>query len=109
MKTLLVLLLLIPSLSWGLTFKNGEQTEDDTSNSYEKSNNPDKAKKYYKESAKFSNTYYGQLSFQKIKPFEDFELVDDSKYSKEFEKEFNENPLTKHVILLHELNKTKSI
>ena len=26
---------------------------------------------------------------------------------KEFEKEFNENPLTKHVILLYELNKTK--
>ena len=25
MKTLLALLLLIPSLSWGLTFKNGEQ------------------------------------------------------------------------------------
>ena len=25
----------------------------------------------------------------------------------EFEKEFNENPLTKHVILLYELNKTK--
>ena len=41
----------------------------------------------------------------KNQTFEDFELVDDSKYSKEFEKEFNENPLTKHVILLYELNK----
>ena len=74
---------------------------------YEKIGNEKLATKFYEEGSKFLTTYYGQLSFQKIKPFEDFELVDDSKYSKEFEKEFNENPLTKHVILLYELNKTK--
>ena len=30
MKRLLALLLLIPSLSWGLTFKNGEQTNSNS-------------------------------------------------------------------------------
>ena len=39
MKIFLFILLFSSSLSWGLTFKNGEQTEDDTPNSYEKSNN----------------------------------------------------------------------
>ena len=29
MKTLLALLLLIPSLSWGLTFKDGKQVDED--------------------------------------------------------------------------------
>lgn len=28
MKTLLIMLLLTPSLSWGLTFKDGKQVED---------------------------------------------------------------------------------
>ena len=31
MKTLLALLLLIPSMSWGLTFKDGEQVESGSS------------------------------------------------------------------------------
>ena len=39
MKIFLFILIFFSSLSWGLTFKNGEQTEDDTPNSYEKSNN----------------------------------------------------------------------
>ncbi len=34
MKTLLVLLLIIPSLSWGLTFKNGESINDSLDNNY---------------------------------------------------------------------------
>ena len=57
--------------------------------------------------SEFITTYYGQLSFQKINPFEEFEIKDESKYSKEFEKEFYDNPLTKHVILLKEIDKTK--
>ena len=35
MKTLLFLLLLIPSLGWGLTFKNGKQVQDDKISSSE--------------------------------------------------------------------------
>ena len=31
--------------------------------------------------------------------------IDESKYTKEYEKEFNKSPLVKHVILLKELNK----
>ena len=76
---------------------------------YEKIGNEKLATKFYEEGSKFLTTYYGQLSFSKIKPFEDFELVDDSKYSKEFEKEFNDNPLTKHVIFLYELNKPNTV
>ena len=38
MKTLLFLLLLIPSLSWGLTFKDGKQVEDNKSNAVSKNN-----------------------------------------------------------------------
>ena len=64
-------------------------------------------KKYFKEGSKYLTTYYGQLSFKKINPTEEFELNDQSKYSKDYEKEFNKNPLVKHVILLKELNKTK--
>ena len=74
---------------------------------YEKLENNKLATQYFEEGSKFMTTYYGQLSFLKIKASDEFELVDDSEYSKDFEKEFNENPLTKHVILLNELNKTK--
>ena len=74
---------------------------------YERLGNDQLSKKYYKEGSEFITTYYGQLSFQKIKPFEEFEIKDESKYSKEFEKEFYDNPLTKHVILLKEIDKTK--
>ena len=74
---------------------------------YEKIGNDQLSKKFYEEGSKYLTTYYGQLSFHKIKPFEEFELMDESKYSEKFEKEFYENPLTKHVILLKEINKTK--
>ena len=74
---------------------------------YERLGNDQLSKKYYQEGSEFITTYYGQLSFQKIKPFEEFEIKDESKYSKEFEKEFYDNPLTKHVILLKEIDKTK--
>ena len=61
---------------------------------------------FFDEGSKYLTTYYGQLSFQKINPYGEFELKDNSKYSEKFEKKFNENPLYKHVILLKELNKT---
>ena len=72
---------------------------------YEKMGNDKLSKKYFKEASKYLTTFYGQLAYQKITPFEEFELIDDSKYSEEYKKEFNKNPLVKHVLLLKELNK----
>ena len=74
---------------------------------YEKLGNEKLSKNFYEEGSKYLTTFYGQLSYKKINPIGEFELVDESKYSKEYEKEFNKNPLVKHVILLKELNKTK--
>ena len=74
---------------------------------YEKLGNKQLSKKFFEEGSEYLTTYYGQLSFQKIKPFEEFELKDESKYSEKFQKEFYENPLAKHVIFLKEINKTK--
>ena len=61
---------------------------------------------YYNEGSKYLTTYYGQLSYRKVNPNKNFELIDDTKYSEKFEKEFNGNPLVNQVILLKELNKT---
>ena len=74
---------------------------------YEKSNNQDKANKYYKESAKFTNTYYGQLSFNKIYSGQDFKLSPELKIVDNYEKEFNKNRLIRHVKLLKEMDRTK--
>jgi len=74
---------------------------------YEKTNNQDKAKKYYKESAKFTNTYYGQLSFNKIYSGQDFKLSSEFKITSGYEKEFNKNKLIRHVRLLKEMDRTK--
>ena len=63
--------------------------------------------KYFNEGAKFPMTYYGQLSFNEIKPGENFELTDQSNFDKEYEKEFNKNKLIKHIFLLKELNATQ--
>jgi len=74
---------------------------------YEKLGNNKLSKSFFEEGSKYLTTYYGQLSFKKINPTGAFELKDQSKYSKDYEKEFNKSPLVKHVILLKELNKTK--
>ena len=74
--------------------------------SHEKMGDDKLSKKYFKEASRYLTTFYGQLAYQKISPFEEFELKDDSEYSKEYKKEFNKNPLVKHVLLLKELNKT---
>ena len=60
--------------------------------------------KYFSEGAKFPMTYYGQLSFNEIKPGKNFELIDESRFSKDYEKEFKKNELINHVILLTELD-----
>ncbi len=64
----------------------------------------DLAIKYFNEGAKFPMTYYGQLSFNEIKPGENFELTDESNFSKDYEKKFMKNKLVNHVILLSELD-----
>ena len=74
---------------------------------YKKLGNSELSNKYFNEGAKFPMTYYGQLSFSEIKPGENFELIDQSNFDKEYEKEFKKNKLIKHVILLKELNATK--
>ena len=74
---------------------------------YKELGNKELANKYFNEGAKFPMTYYGQLSFLEVKPGSDFELVDQSTFDKDYEKEFNKNRLIKHVILLKELDATK--
>ena len=74
---------------------------------YEKLGKNKLSEDFYKEGSKYLTTFYGQLSFKKIYPTGEFELNDQSKYSKDYEKEFNKSPLVKHVILLKELNLTK--
>ena len=74
---------------------------------HEKNGNNEKSKKFFGEASKFTNTYYGQLSFKKIKSQENFKLLDGYKVKKGYEKEFNKNKLIRHVKLLKELNRTK--
>ncbi len=74
---------------------------------YKELGNEELANKYFNEGAKFPMTYYGQLSFLEVKPGSDFELIDQSTFDKDYEKEFNKNRLIKHVILLKELDATK--
>ena len=75
--------------------------------SYEKINEKENAKKYYKEGSIFTNTYYGQLSFNKIYVGENFVLKSNFEHSKDYEKEFYKNKLIRHVKLLKELDNTK--
>ena len=74
---------------------------------YEKLGNNKLSENFFKEGSKYLTTFYGQLSFRKINPTGEFILDDQTKYSKNYEEEFNKNPLVKHVVLLKELNKTK--
>ena len=58
MKTLLVLLLLIPSLSWGLTFKDGKQINDDKVSSSEIEKNVPNALGGYQIENRYLNLSY---------------------------------------------------
>jgi soluble lytic murein transglycosylase len=71
---------------------------------YKTLGNKDLSHKYFLEGAKFPMTYYGQLSFNEIKPGENFQLIDESNFNKDYEKEFKKNKLINHVILLTELD-----
>jgi soluble lytic murein transglycosylase len=71
---------------------------------YKSLGDKDLSYKYFNDGAKFPMTYYGQLSFNEIKPGENFELIDESKFIKDYEKDFRKNKLINHVILLTELD-----
>ena len=71
---------------------------------YKTLGNKDLSYKFFSEGAKFPMTYYGQLSFNEIKPGENFELIDESNFNKEYEKDFRKNKLINHIILLSELD-----
>ena len=75
--------------------------------SYENLGEKEFSNRFYSEAAKFPMTYYGQLAFNKINPGGNFELIDQSFYSKEYEKEFKKNKLIRHIVLLKELDATQ--
>ena len=74
---------------------------------YNKLGNIESANKYFLKGSKFPMTYYGQLSFNEINPGGNFELIDQSSYDKEYEKQFRKNRLINNVLLLKELDATK--
>ena len=75
--------------------------------SYEKMNNNEQSIKWYQEATKYLTTYYGQLSYLKIKPNEKFELNEQVNVDNKYRKKFYEKDLVKIVFLLDELNKDK--
>ena len=74
---------------------------------YEKKGNKEKANNYFEKGAEFTNTFYGQLSFNKIKLGKNFKLTSEFMISDLYEKEFNKNRLIKLVRLLKELERTE--
>jgi len=74
---------------------------------YKEINNEQKSNEWFKEAAKYLNTYYGQLAFTEIKHNETFTLEEQKKVDEKFEKDFNKNPLIKNIKLLKELDQTK--
>jgi soluble lytic murein transglycosylase len=76
--------------------------------SYENLNDMERSKEWFKEASKYLTTYYGQLAFIKIYPNKDFYLDREMVQPDDIEKKvFAENELTKLVVLLYEINKTK--
>jgi len=75
--------------------------------SYQSLGENKKAEKYFVEASKFLTTYYGQLALKELDETSKISLIDESNFSKDYEKEFSKNKLIKHVILLKELNKTQ--
>ena len=75
--------------------------------SYEYVGDQKKSVKYFTEGSQFLTTYYGQLSFKKINPGKNFELLDETFIDKDYEKEFLKNKLIDHIFVLKELNASK--
>ena len=64
------------------------------------------AENYFLEGSQFLTTYYGQLSLKELNISPNIELDDGTKFSKEYEKEFEKNKLIKIVKILKELDQT---
>ena len=75
--------------------------------SYQSLSDQKNAEKYFNEGSVYMTTFYGQLSFNEINKGGEFILEDNSDYTEKYEKEFNENKLISHVLLLKELDATK--
>jgi len=74
---------------------------------YKIKKNNQKSQEWFKEAAKYLNTYYGQLAFLEVNPGKTFSISDNATVSDKFKKQFYKDPLIKPIKLLHELNKTK--
>jgi len=74
---------------------------------YEKIGNKEESNKWYKESAKYLTTFYGQISHMKIYPDSTFKLNKEMEIDKNYAKEFYRKKLVATVYLLNDLKKTK--
>jgi len=74
---------------------------------YKKLKNEQKSSEWFSIASKYTNTYYGQLSFIEINPRGKFELKPQQKVSEKYKKDFSKNELIKTIKLLKELDKTK--
>ena len=74
---------------------------------YEKLGNNEKSKEWFKESAKFLTTYYGQLSHMKVYPNQMFALESLLEVDKKTIEKFNTSELVKIIYLLDEIDKDK--
>ena len=75
--------------------------------SHEKIGDKEQSIKWYTEATKYLTTYYGQLAHLKIKPNENFELIEQQKITDEYRKYFYKKDLVKLIHLLDELSKDK--
>ncbi len=62
---------------------------------------------WFKESAKYLTTYYGQLAFRELDPNANFELSKDMEVKKEYRDYFFKKEIVKIIYLLDELNEDK--
>ena len=74
---------------------------------YEKIGNKEESNKWYKESAKYLTTFYGQISHMKIYPDSTFKLNKEMEIDKNYAKKFYRKKLVATVYLLNDLKKTK--
>ena len=75
--------------------------------SYEKLGDIEKSNFWYKDSAKYLTTYYGQLSHMKVYPDQKFSLDELMVVDKKYAENFNKSDLVKLVYLLNAIDKDK--
>ena len=75
--------------------------------SYQALGDKKNSEKYFSEGSEFLTTYYGQLALKELNSQNEMTLIDESKFSGEYEKKFNKNRLIRIVKILKELDETK--